>query len=62
MPLIAKRPTDRFLCEMVTKFYEEAYDYSGYLQISADEWVKNRIRETKLNFRDKNRALELVQD
>lgn len=63
MPSTAKRrPTDGFLCEMVTFFYQEAYSYQPYLCMTPDDYVKVRINDTKLTYVDKQRALELVQD
>lgn len=60
--MIAKSPTDRFIIEMVTSFYAEAFNYQGYLQMSPDDWVRGRIRDTKLKYTDKERAMSLVKD
>jgi len=60
MALIDKHPTDRFLSEMVTHFYWEAYEYEGHLTDSPDEWVKMRIDETGLHQDDKERAYKHV--
>lgn len=57
-----KSPTDKFIKELLVCFYQEAFEYQGYIGDSNIDWyVTERIKETHLDDIDKKRAYKLCQ-